>query len=1663
MHSKLPHVLKKIFKVFAWIIGSVIVLLIAVALLIQIPSVQTWITNKAVSSVEKKIGTDVSLGGVRIAFPKNIVLEDIYLEDQEGDTLLYAGKLTVDTDLWGLMNNEIELNRIALENSVAFVDRAENDSAFNFTYILDAFAGDSTAVPDTLEQKGWNITLETLELENIRVHYNDKLTGNFLNASLGVFELEMSAFDLEKNTFGVESVLLANTRANLEQTKVPVASSDSTVADSTAALIFSLDELALRNINLNYEQSALGQMLRLDLGDARVLADKIDLENQEINLNTVSLTGTMVAYHKKQGDTVIVKPEDIEQKQAEEESKPWKFKLANLDFENNSIQVYDFTKPREERVVDFNHLWLSGFDISATDIRYSPSAIEANLENLAFHEQSGFRLKTFRGKLTISDQEASIQDLLLLTGNSRLQMRANATFPSLEKIAETYQQANFTTNINESYIGVRDLLYFNPSVLDSLPLHLAPGSTVSIDASVAGAVDDLNIGHLVMRMLSATELRMSGKIAGLPETENLRLNIALDKFSTTQADMDLILPDTLLPDSMQLPGWLNLQARYKGNLEKAEFNSVLTSDIGSIDTEGSFNLDSASALRGFNASVKVTDLGVGYLLGKPDSVMGEIGLRARVQTNGLSPEEMTGTLNAFVDHFDFQGYRYKDLNLTGKIENQQASLTATMTEENLDFTFDADYLFKDEVPVYNLTFDVRNADFQKLNLSKSPIRGRGTLLVDMATSDFQVLNGNVGIRKVAIFNGDDLYAIDSLLFASIDQEGRSEINIESDLLSAKFEGSINIFKLPAVMQEYIHSYYSLHDSLDVENEKAQRFSFDIRLKNTDILTGLLVPNLTTFKPGDIRGEFDSERKKLDLIMEIDEIQYANIGVRSFEFSTNSDPAELNYNLVIDKVMIDSMKIDGLRVDGTLANDSLDSDLIILDSADREKYVLAGTFYSREKGFELRLEPNGIVLNYQNWLVPENNYMRFGGEKFIAQNVQLVNRREKIIIDSDPAPLSPILIGFRELNLEYLASMIADERPLSGLLQGDVKLYPNDAGMSFTSDITIDDFSLQDIPWGDIALNVEQTVKNRFDVDFKLSGNGNDISANGFYQGGESAAMDITTRFTRFQLTSLQPLLKDQVQNLKGVLTGQIFAKGTPEVPDIDGSISLNNAGFLSTYLNTAFSIDGQTISFLDEGISFNTFEIADEKGNKAKLDGTIRTKTYRDFAFDLDLNTDNFRLFNTTAEDNELFYGKVDIEALARIRGNLTTPVVNIDIGLSPGSDLTYVVPQSDASILQAEGIVKFVDRSFEGDPFMRRIESEAADTVKSTFRGIDLTARVELTDEESFTVIIDPLTGDQLSVKGNSTLILKVDPTGDIALSGRYEISEGTYNLSFYKFVKREFKIEKGSTITWLGDPMNAQMDIHAIYDVETSPIELFSNQLTGADPSEVNQYKQRLPFLVYLNITGELLQPEISFKLEMPIEERDAFGGNVYARLQDINTRESDLNKQVFALLILKRFITDDPFENQAAEGFASTARRSVSKMLSEQLNRLSENIKGVELSFDIKSYEDYSSGQAEGQTELQLGVSKTLLNDRLVVKLSGNIDVEGENANRDATDYIGDLAIEYKLTPDGRFRITGFRNSNYDMIDGELIETGAGLIYVKDYNALSELFKANAETKN
>jgi translocation and assembly module TamB len=1656
------RILRKILKIVVWIILSLVLLLVSIALIIQIPSVQKKLTQRAISFLEKKIGTTVTLKSISIAFPKAIVIKGLYLEDQKKDTLLYAGRLSVDTDLWALTKNEIQLNTIGLEDFNVNINRQENDSAFNFSYILKAFTSDTVSVKDTTNQKSWKFSIEDIALKKINAKYNDLLTGNIIDFTLGSFEVSLDEFDLDTYKIIVDKISLSDSRANVLQTKLPTVTEEVAEENQPFTYDIGVGKIMLKNVHATYTQQALGQIIRLDLGESELETERIDLKSNKIELNDFSLKKTFISYqqhHVANTDTESVyDPEPVAEKKSAK-SKPWKISLASLTLERNSIQYYDFTKPQQPDAIDFNHLWLSNLGIEANDIILNGTEVACYFKNLSFQEKSGFTIKTFRADIHLKEKTADVNKLLLITGNSRMEADAHAAFSSFGTIAETYPQAKIKTTITETSIAWRDVLYFNPALKDSLPVKIPANARVRVTASLEGMVKNLKLNRLVIQTLSDTYLRTSGTIAGLPEMQNLKMNIALDKFFTTKYDLNQILSDSLVPATIDLPGWLNIQGDYTGSLNQSAFKTKLTSNIGAVGIHGKMNLDSTSNTRGYEATMAINDFHVGKLLKQPEKI-GKLNMNAALHAKGLTPKEMTGTIETTIHDFDFQGYLYENFNLHGDIKNQLFTGTASLNDENLNFEFEGDVNYREEVPRYNFTLELKNIDVKALHLSEKPLKARGTLNVNMATSDFKKLNGNIGLRKVALYNGDALYAVDSLLFASIDQDELSEVRIDSDILTGNFRGSFNLVTLPQVLQEYFGSYYSLHDSTTEKKDSGrQYFKFDVKLHKTDILTDILIPQLTQFVPGQISGEFDSERKHLDVRIDIESIQYANMGVKSFTLNTNANASRLNYNIFIDEIMVDSLRIDGLEFNGTVANDSILTNLIILDSLDLYKYMIGGVFKSRIDEYEFRLLPKQVKLNYEDWAVPHDNFIRFGGEKPLAHNITLANGREQIIIDSKDDAASTLFIGFRELNLEYLVSMISKDKAVSGLLHGDIFLIPEKNNMSFTANIGIDNFSMMEIPWGDISLAVERKTANRFDVVFGLQGSRNDIKAQGYYATGEKPIMDIKTTIAQLDLASIEPLSMGQLKNLKGLLTGNIDLQGSPQQPSITGDLTFRNTQFVSTYLKSGFSLKNETISLTREGISFNNFEVLDDYKNTARIDGAIVTNDYKNFAFRLNLDTDNFRLLNTTENDNDLFYGKIDINASVKVRGTMLHPKIDMRIGLSENSHLTYIVQQSEAGVMEQDGVVKFVDKTFKDDPFMTSINPK--DTVKSTFTGLDLTARIELNDKESFTVVIDPITQDQLTVKGNATLLLEIDPTGDIQLAGRYEISEGTYNLSFYKFVKREFNIEKGSTMTWSGDPLNAQMNVHALFNVETAPIDLISSQLGTNDPQILNKYKERLPFIVYLDIEGELLNPEISFRLDMPMRERNKFT-DVYTKLQDINTRESDLNKQVFALLILKRFISDNPLENQGAGGFEGTARTSVSRILTEQLNRLSENIKGVELSFDLKSYEDYSSGQAQGNTKLQLGLSKNLFNDRLVVKLSGNLDIEGENTNREVTDYIGDLALEYKLTDDGRFRLTGFRNSDYDMIDGELIETGVGVIYVKDYNVLSELFKANVDEK-
>jgi translocation and assembly module TamB len=1647
----------KVLKIFGWIVFLVIGLLLLVAVAIQIPFIQNKIKQEAITFLQGKIGTKVALEHFSLSFPKKIVLTGFYMEDQQRDTLVYAGRLGIDTDLWALTDKTIELNKIELEDFSAKIKRSEQDSAFNFDYIIKAFASDSTAV-DTTASAPWDFKLGDIELQNLRFDLNDSLSGNYLALGLGELTVTTENFDLANSNIGFDEINLSGVRVSVTQTKVPEVLPDSVEVvpeDSSAvALNIGFRQITLDDIEAEYHQQATGQLVHLSLPSGEVEANLIDIEKQIIDLARVAFHGTSITYEQMAGFAKVQTSQPASQAPAEGQE-PWTVKLQDFDLRDMALQYDNYEQPIQKNMMDFNHLWVTNLNTRVRNIVFTPEDIRAHVSGFSFNEKSGFSITSLTSSVIIQKDSFALDKFHLRTSNSLVRVDARAKYPSLDRVSRNPEDAVFMVNLKSSTLSLRDLLYFNPAVLDSLPVELDNTFTVRIDALVEGSLKDLSIERLQFHGLENTSLFANGRVRNVMTPEQMVYNINLDRFHTTRNDIKAVLPDTMLPAALELPAWVSLKGNYKGTIKTPDTHSRLSSEFGGADINARLNLNEGIK-ENYKGEIVIHDFDLGRLLRQP-TTMGKLDMVAAVQGAGLSVENLDAALKVRVNRMEYSGYTYRDFRLDGTMKKYFFSGEAAMTDENINFVLTGDLDYNKEVPRYALDLDLKNIDFKKLKLTPRPLKAKLQLLVDVETPDFKELNGDVGIREFAVFNGEKLYSVDSLLFASIDQEGRNELSIRSDIVSGDFKGSMNLFELPDLLNRHFNRYFSLRDTVYAKPVQDQHFTFDLVIKNTDLITEVLLPDLEPFVPGKISGEYNSAEHKMRVDVSLAQIKYSTIALDSIALKLRSDAESFDFTVGLHEILFDTLNIKAVRLAGNVMHDSIRTNFMILDSLDQEKYFIGGVFNSFEDAFQFRFLKNHLILNYEEWDTPLYNSLRFTSAGLDPNNFLIRKGEERILLLKKANQDSTLSIAFNQVDLENITSVVEGTTPIGGLINGELTLSSAKNG-AFQTELLIRNLQILERAWGDLSFEMKKSAETPMNFVVDLKGAEAELNARGSIASGASEEISINAEIPRLNLSIVEPLAMGQLKDMKGTLTGNFSVRGKSSDPEIAGRINLNETRFLSAFTNTYFSINKESIFLRDDDIVFDKFELLDDKQNKAVIDGLISSNETAGFDLKLNLNAQNFQLINTTAKDNELFYGKAWLNATATVTGNTFQPIIRMNVSLANESEITYVVPQTEKGVMEQQGIVVFVDKDARNDPFMTSIDP--ADTVKNGYTGMDLTANIELTDAERFNVVIDPMTGDRLSVRGNSTLTLHMDPTGDMQLTGRYEITEGTYDLSFAKFVKRNFSIDKGSTIVWTGDPLNGQMDIRAIYTVETSPVELVANQIAE---EELNQYKKIVPFNVYLILKGELLFPDISFRLDMPEEDRNEFGGNIYAKLQDINQQESDLNKQVFALLILKRFISDNPFENRAGGDLASSARKSVSKILSEQLNRLSSNVKGVELSFDLKSYDDYAGGSAAAQTELELGVSKSLMNDRLVVKVSGNVNIEGETQEQNSlTDFIGDLALEYKLTEDGRFRVTGFRNSNYDMIDGDLIETGAGLIYIKDYDSFSELFKPNVKKK-
>ena len=1657
-------------KIFLWIIGGIIGLVLLAFILIQVPAVQNFARKKVVVFLENKIKTKVEINKLSFDLPKLLVLEDVYFEDQNRDTLLAGDTLKVDITLLKLLSNQVEINEIDLRGIRANVERTMPDSAFNFDYIMNAFMGEQKKdAPPPDSAAAMKFSIDRINLDRIRINFKDAVTANDVAFDLGHFDTRIQEFDLDKMKFSVPKMVMRNVNAKIIQSEPPLKneSAAKVEADSNEPINMDLKfgTVDLSKINIDYQNTVAALKSKINFDKLLAEFDLIDLKNQKIAFKNLELnnSNSLISLGKTQQAKIVAK--QVEQEVEAQLNNDWKVSVSNLDLRNNKVLFDNFNMPVQKRGIDYGHMALTGLNLQASDFFYSLDSIKGDIANANFKDKSGFVLDELRTNFVYTNTGATLDDLYVKTPGTLLQNYVSVSYASLESITENPGLVKVNADLVNSRLSFKDVLLLAPQMAEVDPFKRSPDAVLNINATVTGSVADLSIPKMEISGLGKTRIAASGRITGLPDMNKAAFNINLREFKSGSADLNRLVSPGMIPSNIRLPQNFNLSGTFNGGMNDFKTNLLLRSDYGSAKASGGMSSGNRKGSEKFNGTVQLINFNAGRLL-KQDTLMGRVNATAKVSGTGLDPKYMSARFSAVAKSAELKGYTYKNLAMNGNIARQNVNLTARMDDQNLRFNVNAKANIKNEFPAVNLTLDIDSMNLQKLKLYNSDLRFRGKIVANMPSTDPDRLIGNVQASNLLVASNGKRYQLDSVNIDAAVNGDEKDLRIRSEFMSANLTGKYNLTEVGNALTNEINKYFKVGDGRILPVSKPEDFRFAMNMTHRPVLQEL-VPLLTQLEPVDIQGTFNSESGGLKLQGTAPKIIYSGNTIENLVFDMNSASNALAYNISLDKVTTSALNIYKTRLNGQAQNNQLDINLNVKDVGDKDKYSLAGLFSAIDRQYQFSFKPEGLMLNYDPWSVAPGNFIEFGPKGILASNFNLSRSGQTLSVNSNPQqPNAPLSIDFKNFRIGTLTAIAEQDSLLAdGVINGNVLVNNLENSPVFVGDLTVKDFTFRADTVGDISLKVNNSEANTYSANVNITGKGNDIVFAGeyFVRPENKSSFDFDLDVKNLNLASIEGLTMGNLKNASGNITGKLNITGTPDVPAIRGDLNFNKAAFNIAMLNSYYRIEQEKISFTADGISFDTFTLVDSVGNEAIIDGSVYTSNYLDYRFGLDVSTDNFKVLSSTKKDNDLFYGEVFLNSDLRIRGDMNSPVVDGSLKINEGTDFTVVLPQSDPGVVERDGIVQFVD--------MDDLQSAAAltsgfDTLNKTpFTGMDVALNVEVDSNAIFNIIIDEGNGDFLELQGEAQLTAGIDPSGKVNLTGVFEVVKGAYELSF-NFLKRRFEIERGSVINWQGEPTAADVNVTAIYVANTAPYDLVESQL-DEPPATLNRYKQKLPFEVALNMKGELMKPIITFDIILPNRNynvaRDVVD-NVQFQLAQLKSQPSELNKQVFALILLNRFVAENPFDSGAGGGgVESLARSSVSKILSEQLNQLAGNlIEGVDLNFDLVSSEDYTTGSLQNRTDLNVGLSKQLLNDRLKVSVGSNFELEGpRNSNQSSNNIAGNVALDYQLSKDGRYMLRAYRKNEYQgVVEGYLIETGVGFIFTLDYNHFRELLAKKTE---
>lgn len=1657
------NIWKKAGRIVLKTVLFILLFLLLLAGLVLTPPVQNFIRGKAVTYLENKLQTKVAIGKIYIGFPKKVVVENVYIEDRSKDTLISAGSIKVNVDLFNLITGDgVNIRSVKLDNITAKLKRQLPDTVFNFQFIIDAFAStdtsskgdDTTATP---------ITLGSVELNKIRMVYEDVITGNDVEVYLEHFDSRLETFDLEKMQFSIAPISLHGLTARVYQMK-PLLKAEppqKDIADAEVPLNvqLQLDNIAIQNIGLDYRNDASALYTQLNLGALHIQPQKIDLAQRIIDIDEISLDSTTAILRLgKKDEAEIVKKETQQEANAQAEA-GWRVQIGNLQLDNNNLQFDDNNSPKQQSGMDYMHLKTEALTLHISDLLYSSDSVAGNITKATFSEQSGFVLNQLQTNFLYSNRQAYLKELYLKTPGTELKRSIAIRYDSIGALQKDIGHMELNLDLQNSKIQVKDILTFVPD-LRSQPAFANPNTTWLINSRMNGSVADLQIPVLQISGLKDTRIDISGRLRGLPDMNNLGADLAIKNISSSQRDIALFVPRGTLPNNITLPAKINLSGKLNGNAGNLATNLLLKTSLGNASVKGTMRQISDSKKSSYDLQLNTASLDLGTILQNKNN-LGPVSADLHIKGNGYDTKTANASLTGKIKSAIIKQYEYRDLNMKGTIADQQATVHADIADPNIHFAVDAAADLSKEYPSVQLHATIDSIKTQPLHLTSDELIYRGNVSGDFKNTNPDSLDGTLFILQSLLVHNQQRVQMDTIqLLAGMNDSARY-IQLNSDVLNAQLLGRYKLTELGSIFQNAIQPYFAMAATDSAKKPEPYNFTINANIINGPALKAF-VPQLERMDSVVLKSRFTTN-EGWNALLSAPAVHIGANQIDNLQLSASTADSALRINAGVENIVVgESLALHKTNITASVANNTIDYSLNIKDKTESERYTVKGLLQQSQNGsYQFSIKPEDLLLNYKDWTISADNKITVADEGVHAEHFVLSREKQQLSINSTSAAANaPLEIGFSNFSIATLAGFVQPDSTLAdGTLDGSITVSNLTEQPVFVGDLSIHDLSIKKDTVGNIKLLVNNKVADTYSADVTITGNDNDVQLSGNYY-ANNKAIDLSLDIRKLPLTTAEVFSAGALRDASGFVNGPFKITGTTNQPAVNGELNFNKAVFNLSMLNNTFAIDQEKIAVNSRGIVFDRFEIRDSASNTLMLDGIAATSNFLNYNFDLNITADYFRALNSTKKDNKLFYGQLYFNTNLTVKGTETAPVIDGSLKVNDKTKMTIVLPQNEPGVASREGIVVFVDKDAPQNDSLFMASYDSLNT--SSLQGMDVSVNIEVDKAADFTLIVDQGNGDFLNVSGDAQLSAGIDPSGKITLAGTYEIEEGSYDLTF-NFLHRKFYIVKGSKITWEGEPTDANVDITAKYTASTAPLDLVKNQLGDISAAQRNTYLQKLPFDVLLTMEGKLLKPNIRFDIILPDNKNYGVSNDILAtvrtKLDMLRQQEAEMNKQVFSLLLLNRFVAEDPFSSSGSTSASTLVRQSVSKLMTEQLNRLaSDLVKGVELNFDIAASDDYTTGERESRTDLNVGLSKKLLNDRLTVTFGSNFEIEGpQNSNQSATNIAGNVALDYRLSEDGRYMLRAYRKNDYQgVIDGYIVETGIGFIITMDYNRFKDIFK-------